>query len=481
MMPTLANRSDREEYLALLEERSRREQIRARQAELERLRWRPRPYQQSLWTYLQGGGRRADVVAHRRWGKDDVALNWAREAAERRVGNYWHMLPEAAQARKAIWDAINPHTGRKRIDEAFPFPEVRIGKRDTDMSIQLRNGSTWQLVGSDNYNSLVGSPPVGVVFSEWALAKPEAWTYLRPILAENGGWALFIWTPRGRNHAARAFESREQDKTWFTLRSRATETSVFTPEQLAKERADLIAECGSEDEGDAKYRQEYLVDFDAAVPGSYYGSHIAAAREEGRIGDFPYDPALPVLTAWDIGVDDYMAIWFLQENGQQVRAIDYYEASGEGAEQAADLLKSKPYSYGTHHLPHDVMVREWGGGARSRFQTLLALGVKPVRVGVAQDPAERINAARRLLPVVSFDAKKCALGLDRLRNYRKRWNASLSAYTGPLHDENSHGADAFGEFAVNCRIVAKVAEPAKPKRTDYKGANLGGGNGWIAA
>ena len=179
--------------------------------------WRPRRYQRRLIRYLEAGGLRADVAAHRRWGKDEVALHWAARSAALKKGVYWHLLPEASQGRKAIWDAVNPHTGQRRIDEAFP-PRIRRQARDQEMMIRLRNGSVWQVAGSDNYNSLVGSPPVGVVFSEWALAKPQAWEFLRPILAENGGWALFLWTPRGRNHAVRAFEARQQDPEWFCLR-----------------------------------------------------------------------------------------------------------------------------------------------------------------------------------------------------------------------------------------------------------------------
>ena len=441
--------------------------------------WLPREYQKPLWRYLRSGGLRADMAWHRRSGKDDVSLNWTAIATQKRVGNYWHMLPEASQARKAIWEAVNPHTGIRRIDQAFP-KAMRAATRDTDMRIEFANGSTWQVVGSDNYDSLVGTTPIGVVFSEWSLAKPEAWTYLRPILAENGGWALFLWTPRGRNHATQAFEARELDPEWFTQRLPATDTGVFSEEQLAKEKAELIAEAGSEEEGLAKFASEYLVDFDTAVPGSYYGAAMAQAREDGRIGAFPYDPVLPVKTAWDIGVDDYTAVWFFQENGRQVRAIDYFETSGEGPEAVVEFMKAKPYRYATHHLPHDVMVREWGAGAKTRYQTLLELGVKPVRVGAAQNPAERINATRRLLPLVSFDAKACAVGLDRLRNYRKRWNDSLRAYTGPLHDENSHGCDAFGEFAVNCAIV-----PPKPQAPSRNPPDLWSrpsrGTSWKAA
>ena len=429
--------------------------------------WEPRPYQLKLWSYLENGGLRADVAAHRRWGKDDVALHFTATRMVQRVGTYWHLLPEASQARKAIWDAINPHTGKKRIDEAFP-KELRRRTRDNEMQIEFVNGSTWQVLGSDNYDSLVGSPPVGVVFSEWSLAKPDAWTYLRPILAENGGWAVFIWTPRGRNHATRAFESREQDKTWFTQKSPATDTGVFTPEQLAKERAELISESGSEDEGNAKYAQEYLVDFDAAVPGSYYGSLMRKALEETRITRVPYDPALKVDTSWDLGIDDYTAIWFFQRVGREVRAIDYFETSGEGLQTIVkQAIADKPYVYGAHHLPHDVMVRELGAGGRTRYETLSNLGVRPIEVGVAMDPEERVNAGRGLIPMTYFDAEKCATGIDRLRQYRKRWNRSTSSYTGPLHDENSHGADAWGEYAANS------GTPRAPKKTSDRRSSAG--------
>jgi phage terminase large subunit len=420
--------------------------------------WEPRGYQVDLWDYLLDGGTRADVVAHRRWGKDEVALHWAALAAAERPGGYWHLLPEAAQGRKAIWDAVNPHTGRRRIEEAFPR-EIRARRFNGEMKLELTNGSTWQVAGSDNYDSLMGASPAGVVFSEWSLAKPDAWNFIRPILAENGGWALFLWTPRGRNHATRAFDSRRQDPHWFTLRSPATDTDVFSPEQLASERAELISEMGSEEEGQARFASEYLVDFDAAAPGAYYAPLLAKSQAEGRICRVPYDPALRVDTAWDLGIHDYTAIWFFQQVGREVRAIDYYETSGEGLQQVVhEAIAGKPYIYGAHHLPHDVMVRELGAAGRTRFETLDSLGVRPISVGAAANPEERINAGRLTLPLTWFDAEKCAVGLDRLRAYRKRWNRATRSYAGPLHDHSSHAADAFGEFALN-----RLGPPA-PKR-----------------
>ncbi len=412
--------------------------------------WEPREYQKPLMQYLEHGGRRADVAAHRRWGKDEVALHWTATQVVERAGVYWHLLPEAAQGRKAVWDAVNPHTGKRRIDEAFP-PSIRERTRDGDMTIHFHNGSVWQVAGSDNYNSLVGSPPVGVVFSEWALAKPDAWDFLRPILAENGGWALFLWTPRGRNHATRAFEARELDPEWYCERAPATQTDVFTPAQLEKERSELAAELGSREEGEARFASEYLVDFDAAAPGAYYAGLLGEAERAGRIGRTPYDPALKVDTAWDLGIDDYTAIWFFQQTGREIRAIDYFETHGEGlAAVVRQAIASKPYTYGTHHLPHDVMVRELGTG-RSRMETLTSLGLFGVSAGQAVDPEERVNATRLTLPITWFDRERCALGLERLRAYRKRWNRSTRSYAGPLHDQASHSADAFGEFALNRR------------------------------
>lgn len=412
--------------------------------------WEAREYQKPLFRYLQDGGKRADVAAHRRWGKDEAALHWASLAAAERPGTYWHLLPSASQGRKAIWDAVNPHTGKRRIDEAFPA-EMRARTRDDEMMIHLGNGSTWQVVGSDNYDSLVGSPPVGVVFSEWSLARPQAWEFIRPILAENDGWALFLWTPRGRNHATRSFEARRKDPAWYTLKSPATETDVFSPEQLAQEKAELIAECGSPEEGEARFASEYLVDFDAAAPGAYYAGLLGAAEREGRVGRVPVDPALPVDTAWDLGIDDYTAIWFFQQAGREVRVVDYFETGGEGLSAVVRrALGERSWLWGTHHLPHDVMVRELATG-RSRYETLGSLGLSRISVGSAADQEERVNAARLMIPMCWFDAGRCALGLERLRGYRKRWSRTTHSWSGPLHDVASHGADAFGEFALNRR------------------------------
>jgi phage terminase large subunit len=445
--------------------------------------WKPRPDQMELWLYLERGGLRADMVAHRRWGKDDVSLHWTARAAHQRVGVYWHMLPEANQARKAIWDAVNPKTGKRRIDEAFPI-ELRAATREDAMFIKFKNGSTWQVIGSDNYNSLVGSPPIGVVFSEWALAKPEAWAYIRPILLENGGWATFIWTPRGRNHATRAFEARAKDPNWFAKKMPAAQrigaddstdfemvTPVFTKDQLVAELKEMIDEAGSVEEGTAKFNQEYLVDFDAPVPGSYYGTQLQKLITAGRYGLFPYDKRYKVSTSWDLGIDDYTAIWFWQRISiNRVHAVDYYETGDVGLDTiwAEALAPKMDWDFDMHYLPHDVMMRELGAGGRSRKLTLHSMGVRPIRIGSPRNDVERVNAVRRLLPYVYINEATCETGMDHLKQYRKKWNQSMGLFGGPQHDEHSHAADAAGEFAFNARLPKNTPPADNPNPPDLK-------------
>lgn len=409
-------------------------------------RWDPRPYQLPLWLALESGITRAVAVWHRRSGKDDVALNWTAVSSFERVGTYWHLLPEAAQARKAIWDAVDHHTGERRIDQAFPA-EIRTSFREHDMFMRLRSGSTWQVVGSDNFMSLLGSPPIGVVFSEYALADPHAWALLRPILVENGGWAIFISTPRGRNHLHALLQISKREPGWFGQVLTVKDTGVIAPEAIEQERRELAAEMG-DDEASNLIAQEYYCNFDAALIGAYYGKLISDLQAKGRITRVPYDPKLPVITAWDLGVGDSTAIWFAQQARFDVRIIDYYESSGVGADHYAKVLKSKDYTYDYHILPHDADDREWGNNATSRTDVLKSLGVKPLRIQPKASVDDGINAGRVLLQRAYFDETACERGLAALRQYQKRWDEKLRAFSrAPLHDWTSHAADAFRYLA----------------------------------
>lgn len=433
--------------------------------------WRPRPYQMPLWGALERGKKRAIPIWHRRAGKDDVALHWTAVAAHQRKGVYWHMLPQANQARKAVWDAINPHTGLKRVDEAFPRA-LRSNTRQQDMTIELRCGSLWQLVGSDNYNSLVGTPPVGIVFSEWALADPAAWAYLSPILEENGGWSIFITTPRGKNHAYRMLQhARANPADWFAEVLTVDDTAMLAPERYETIRRERIAEFG-EVFGEALCEQEYRCSFEAAVLGAYYSKEMADAERDGRICDLVADPSQPVHTAWDLGVDDSTAIWFFQVLAGGLLVIDYYESSGVGAEHYVEVLRERDYPYGFDFVPHDAKVREWGTG-RTRVETLESLGRKPRKVP-DHSLADGINAARRTIPRCRFDAERCERGLEALRHYHAKYDEEARTLDKlPEHDWASHGADAFRYMAMAWQEL-RAADPPPKRDVDAYVAQPGG-------
>mgnify|MGYP001219917315 CR=1 FL=1 len=384
------------------------------------------------------------------------------------------MLPEYAQARKAIWDAVNPHTGIRRIDEAFPR-EIRQTTDEQKMFIRFLNGSTWQVVGSDSYNALVGSPPIGLVFSEWAIGNPAAWAYLRPILLENGGWALFIYTSRGKNHGHRTWLISQREEGWYGIRQNAVQTGVFTQKQLDGELREYIADYGEED-GEALFNQEYMCSFDAAVIGSYYGKALAKLEAVGRMTKVPHDPTFPVYTSWDLGIDDATAVWFVQLVGREVRVIDYYEARGRALTDIARDVLAKKYQFIEHYLPHDVDTREMTS-AKTRKETLEGLGLEPIRPGSRLPVQDGINAVRNMLPRCVFDEEKCAKGLDALRQYRSEWDdKKRTPSLKPLHDWTSHGADAFRELAVQLYDVKERAgqRRAAVAEQDYDPLNWSG-------
>lgn len=428
--------------------------------------WQPRSYQLPLWEYLENGGKRAVAVWHRRAGKDEVCLHFAAVSAMQKVGTYWHMLPEASQAKKAIWNAVNPHTGIRRIDEAFPLI-IRENTNEQEMFIRFKNGSTWQVVGSDNYNSLVGAPPLGIVFSEWSLADPRSWSYLRPILAENGGWAFFIYTPRGNNHGYTTLKNARAEVNWFHQVLTAEDTQVFSAEVLAQEKRELLREYG-EIEGRSRYLQEYMCSFDAAVPGAYYGADMEKALKEGRLVNIYYDTKMPVHTAWDIGVGDSTSIWFMQKIGNEIRLIDFYETSGQGLPHFKKILQDKGYIYGDHYAPHDIEVREFGSGV-SRLETAKSLGIN-FKVAPKLSIDDGINAVRGILHRCIWNVEKCEHGIESLKNYRKEYDDKKKCYKdNPLHDWTSHAADAFRYLAV---VVDKIRNESKSSPINYSNKGI---------
>lgn len=436
--------------------------------------WMPREYQLPLWIYMEGGGKRAIEIAHRRWGKDDLALHWTAVSALTRIGTYWHCLPEYEQARKAIWTAVNPHTGKRRIDEAFP-PEIRETKDEQQMFIRFKTGSTWQLIGSDRYDATVGAGPVGIVYSEWALANPAAWAYHRPMLVENDGHAMFITTPRGANHAKSMFDMAAKDARWFAEISTVNDTGALSAEQVEDALVEYISIFG-EDVGRAQFEQEYLCSFNAAILGAYFGREMAAADREGRIRSVEIDPAHPVHTAWDLGRAANNPIWCFQVIGSEPRIVDFYRPASDDLEEWVRWLDDKGYR-GTDFVPHDIMVTEWGT-KRTRVETLKLLGRKPRRVAKVSVEDGR-QAARQTIKAALIHSgddergERMALGIDGLKMYRREWDQELKIYREtPVKDWAEHIGSAFRYLGLAWKEAA--AEQVQPEKPVYPVVAAGG-------
>lgn len=427
-----------------------------------RIRWYQRPLHEHLVTQPRA---RAIEIAHRRWGKDEVTLVATCELALRRPGSYWHCLPEYEQARKALWTAVNPSTGRRRIDEAFP-PELRATKDEQQMFIRLKNGSTWQLVGSDRYDSLVGAGVAGVVFSEWALANPSAWGFIRPMIEENNGWAVFITTPRGRNHAKAMYDmARANPDRWFSEISTINNTHALSAEQVAEAKAEYVALYG-EDVGRAQFEQEYLCSFNAAVLGAFYASEMAAVHADGRIRDFDPAPGL-VHRAWDIGTRDDTSIWWFQVIAGVPHFIDCYTSHGAGIEHYAQVCAERGWPQGIDYVPHDAKVVEWGTG-RTRIESMQMFGLNP-RLVPGASKLDGINAARLTLKSAVFHTRCEDTGVAALEQYRREWDDERKMFAASeVRDWTTHLADAFRYAALSWREVP-AAKPEREFFTDPAG------------
>jgi hypothetical protein len=414
-------------------------------------RFTPRAYQLPFFKAVDRGIKRILLVWPRRHGKDKSCFNALAKKAFERVGNYYYIFPEYNQGRKALWDNIDS-SGMRTIDH-IP-PQIIKSKNATEMKIELINGSIIQVVGAADIDRIVGTNPIGVVFSEYSLIDPMVWGYIYPILAENGGFAWFNMTPRGKNHGLRLLETAlgKQDE-WFVSHLNAKECGVFSTQELEKIRQEYFDLYGDYQ----LYEQEFLTSFDAPMQGAYFATHIDRAEQDGRIARVPYEAMMPVNTYWDLGIDDSMTIWFVQLHNREIRLIDYLEDSGEGIAYYANELNKRGYVYGQHYAPHDIEVREIGTGV-SRKETARALGIDFETVARPNKKEEGIDAIRNMLSRCWFDKDKCSKGLDALRNYRKEWDDKHKVYKNhPVHDWASHGTDAFQTLALSNPQV--TAEP----------------------
>lgn len=425
------------------------------EAQIHLNKFSPRPYQLPILDAIENKGyKRVIAIMPRRAGKDVMAFNLCIRECLRKTCVIYYIFPTYAQGRKALFDSIMTN-GMRFLDF---IPKELIGAiNQQEMKIKFVNGSILQVVGSDNYDALMGTNPQGVVFSEYALQDPRAYQFIRPILAANFGWALFITTPRGKNHAFELFQIAQNSENWFAMKLTLDDTQHIPYSEIEKERAEGIM---SED----LIQQEYYCSFDMGVEGAYFAKYLDKARVEGRIGMVPWEPGFKVFTSWDLGVRDATSIIFFQTMGSIVRIIDCYENSKEGLEHYVKVIQSKPYVYGKHIAPHDIQVKEWGTGM-TRLEKARQLGIN---FTIAPDVGlmDGIEAVRSKLAIMYIDQVKCAQLLKSLENYRQEYDPKHKVYKSvPLHNWASHFADSMRYLCIS---LPKVRDSGDPQELDKR-------------
>lgn len=408
-----------------------------------KLRW----YQEGIFDAIESGeSRRVLYIAPRRAGKDILGWNLAIRQCIKRICLVFYVLPTYSQARKAIFDAI-AIDGTKFLDF---LPKMLIESiNQSEMKIRFKNGSILQCIGGDTYDtSLVGTNPYAVILSEYALMPVDIFSYVRPILAANGGWSIIVGTPRGKNHLWHLWKVAQELPDWKVFYQKTSEIEHIDAEVLAQERAQM-------DEG--VYLQEYECSFERGIEGSYYGRHLDALKLKGQIGSVPWEPGLLVYTAWDIGVNDATTIIFFQivGDGSSIRIIDCYSNTGLGLDHYAKIIQDKPYKYGKHFAPHDIKVREWGGGAVTRYEKARQLGIDFALI-------EQVSITDGIENVWThfnkfwIDEEKCRSLINALENYRREWDDIKRMYTNkPLKSWACHFADGLRYLCLSLHKTKK--------------------------
>lgn len=420
-----------------------------------RLEYRPRP---QFAPFHDRDQRFSVIVAHRRAGKTVACINDLIAAAitERQENaRFGYLAPTYRQAKDVAWEYL----------KRFARPVLAGPPNETELRVDLINGARIRLYGAESADSLRGLYFDGVILDEVADMSPRVWSeIIRPALSDRQGWAAFVGTPKGRNMFWELYDRAETDPSWFRLMLRASETGILPASELDAARQDMTEE---------QFEQEYECSFEAAIMGAYYGRAMAEAEREGRVDRVPWEPTLPVHTAWDLGISDQTSIWFAQFVRHELRVIDYYAANGHGLDHYAKVLREKPYIYGDHFVPHDARVTELGTG-KSRLEVMNSLGLRP-RIAPELSVEDGINAVRVTLNKCWFDRQRCHEGIEALKQYRADWDEQKQTFRDrPRHDWASHPADAFRYLCLSYRertgSNVRAFDPRKPETITFADA-----------
>ncbi len=347
------------------------------------------------------------------------------------------VYPTAKMGFRNFWNNIE-NDGFKTIEHIPAGLIARQSNSEDDMRIELINGSVFMCVGATNVEALRGANGKKYIFDEFADQPIEAVNVVAPIVEANGGKLIYMGTPKidginGETMRRMHFNFKESP-TKYTCYIDAT--NYMTPEQLEKSRQGYITRNGN----DFKYRQEMLLDWGQSSGSSYYGAIMSVKDKDGTMGEFPYNPAYPVYTVWDLGKSDAMVIGFFQYFDEKPRLIDIYETQEFGLDSIIPVIQSKPYNYGWHFLPHDGTVASLNDNV-SRIAYLQSKGITNVSVLKREGVTLGISRVKDGLPNLLINLGTTGNFHRRIRVYKRKHNPLTGDYIGPDHKSESHIAD----------------------------------------
>ena len=378
-----------------------------------------------------------------------------------RVGTHVYLMPFQKQAREVIWDGMDG-TG---IPFLASIPPCLIAKKnDARMQIRLINGSRLVFGGSNNVTSIIGSNPVTIIYSEYALHHPLVSSYLNPILTQNGGLEVKNTTPRGMNHAWEAFNSAKDNPAYFVQHLSYKDTfdndgnRIITDEMIDAERRKGVSE--------EIIRQEWMCDFQAGNQGAYFTREYSDMEREGRIGDIRVNPSLPLHTAWDLGGTDSTVGILFQINGRYIdilHVIHDFDKSFKWYLETANKLRTQMNCvWGNHYVPHDVNQKHQGWEQVESRMTMARRAGWVLQTVPKVNIEDGIEAMRFAFPKVRINKLNCGMFLRALREYQREYDEEKAIYKKvPLHNWASDFADAFRYLSVNYRRLYDTHQAPK--------------------
>lgn len=380
-------------------------------------------------TYIKNKKRFNVLVVHRRAWKTVWAILDELIEAMWDIWDYWYIAPTYRQAKKIAWRLI-----QKFWDQIWDFKY-----NSSELIVTYTNGSTISLFGAENPDSLRWLDLRWVIFDEYAQQPSNIYSEIVfPMINANGWWVTWIGTPKGKNAFYQLYQRARTDERFYTMLLRHTDTKLLSPEQIEDARKEMTEE---------EFEQEYNCSWEAYMRWSVYWKELSLAYAEWRVRKDIYDPELPVITFWDLGISDAMSILFTQTVGKEIRIIDRYSNTGYWLEHYANKLKELSYTYKAHYFPHDIRQRELSTWL-TRIETAIKLLWDICKIVPQNSVESGIDAGRMIFKNLWINEELDEF-INNLSLYQYEWDDKLGQFKKqPIHDFTSHDADAFRYLAT---------------------------------